>query len=683
MAANATCQAILANYTAAATAADNCTASPAKAQSPAIGTTLSLGNHTLTLTATDAAGNSRTCSMRVTVTDQTAPTVTCPANITVAANAQCQYKLLNYRNLMLVSDNCTANPSRLQTPAAGAFVPLGANTLTMRATDAAGNFTTCSFTVTVTDQTKPVLNCPSLVQENADALTCRFVAPDFGALFGSDNCGIASSQQPPLVAGEPTFPGSYLVSLGVADAAGNTANCTFLLLVNSPDADGDGYQICDGDCNDEDPTVHPGAPELCDGVDNNCDALDDNIAVSILAEAPGSFCQQGLVELTAEAGFTDGKYLWSTGADTRSINVGAMSPTVFSVTVSSPSGCVGTASYLFRPEDWLSAYTILAEQSANLQQTEVANGGVGVKSASAAAALTVGGGSTVPDFVRAQMVNDDGSNQIGATLISAANITLPIFETNNQAGGTSLSVPAGSVRTVTGVTFGNVSVGANATLIFNGQDVVNTKNITLGGGAKMIFNQCTHVRVKGTFTMADQSQVLRAGDGEVIFFVEKAATIGGGCAVEASIYTKAALKVTGKANAPTLLTGLFIAKTLISTQARWQADGYCGACSGGGNGTGGGKPGDGRAVLGTELQLLLFPNPTDNVLNVAAWGLPEQSAEITVLDPLGRTVLRTESQALLRDGEKIALAQLAPGTYILRVRLENGAVETARFVIAR
>ncbi len=41
------------------------------------------------------------------------------------------------------------------------------------------------------------------------------------------------------------------------------------------DVDGDGYRTEDGDCNDADPQIHPGAEELVDGVDNDCDGLID------------------------------------------------------------------------------------------------------------------------------------------------------------------------------------------------------------------------------------------------------------------------------------------------------------------------------------------------------------------------------------------------------------------------
>ena len=39
------------------------------------------------------------------------------------------------------------------------------------------------------------------------------------------------------------------------------------------DHDGDGVSSCDGDCDDGDPTRHPGAVELCNGVDDDCDGV--------------------------------------------------------------------------------------------------------------------------------------------------------------------------------------------------------------------------------------------------------------------------------------------------------------------------------------------------------------------------------------------------------------------------
>ncbi len=45
-------------------------------------------------------------------------------------------------------------------------------------------------------------------------------------------------------------------------------------IANPTDKDGDGTQAGE-DCNDFDPTIHPGAQEYCDGVDNNCDGLTD------------------------------------------------------------------------------------------------------------------------------------------------------------------------------------------------------------------------------------------------------------------------------------------------------------------------------------------------------------------------------------------------------------------------
>jgi hypothetical protein len=75
-----------------------------------------------------------------------------------------------------------------------------------------------------------------------------------------------------------------------------------------------GYVDTGGDCDDDDLFLSPGEPEICDGIDNNCDSeIDEDSAV--LGAAPdcaASVCND--ID-TARSGMTDGTFFFTDGVD--------------------------------------------------------------------------------------------------------------------------------------------------------------------------------------------------------------------------------------------------------------------------------------------------------------------------------------------------------------------------------
>src|SRR5204862_4587235 len=104
-------------------------------QSPAAGTLAGLGANTITVTATDEAGNSAPCTTTFTVMDTTVPTVSCPAPTSASADGSCQAAVPNVLSGVTASDSCsgTNGITLVQSPAAGTLVGLGTNTITVRA----------------------------------------------------------------------------------------------------------------------------------------------------------------------------------------------------------------------------------------------------------------------------------------------------------------------------------------------------------------------------------------------------------------------------------------------------------------------------------------------------------------------------------------------------------------------
>ncbi len=157
-----------------------------------------VGKTTVTYLAEDAEDNTSVCSFTVEVIDSQMPTLTCPQNQVFAAtcpNAQ----IPDYRNLVVVSDNCPGDVALTQVWAQGTTLgaifapnqPVAGNSFNVVITGKDKyNTSTCSFTVTLQDGDAPI---PTLA-----------VLPNL-----IDSCGVFIVEAP--TANDPCNPGAPII----------------------------------------------------------------------------------------------------------------------------------------------------------------------------------------------------------------------------------------------------------------------------------------------------------------------------------------------------------------------------------------------------------------------------------------------------------------------------------------
>jgi gliding motility-associated-like protein len=211
-----------------ATATDNCSVTITD-NAPA---NFPIGNTTVTYTATDGSGNSVTCIQVVIVIDAENPTITCPADIIVYADENCEFSLPDYTLLAISNDNCTALPTITQSPAIGSILELGNYIITLTTTDNSGNNSNCTFEVSVLDTISPIVNCLAGQTEILDEY-CQFVIPDYSLMTDlTDNCDdeLFVTQFPEVGTvydGVQNLP----ITLTFEDASGNITTCYFKVEV--------------------------------------------------------------------------------------------------------------------------------------------------------------------------------------------------------------------------------------------------------------------------------------------------------------------------------------------------------------------------------------------------------------------------------------------------------------------
>ena len=131
-------------------------------------------------------------------------------------------------------DDCGVTITQTAGPSSGSLFSAASSpyTITYEAADPYGNTTTQSFTVTVVDTEAPSITCPPDVFAGCDTVV------SYAPPVATDNCtGVTTS----LLSGFPSggvFPqGTTTVTYEAEDVSGNTAQCSFDVLVDTESTD--------------------------------------------------------------------------------------------------------------------------------------------------------------------------------------------------------------------------------------------------------------------------------------------------------------------------------------------------------------------------------------------------------------------------------------------------------------
>jgi Glycine rich protein/HYR domain/Secretion system C-terminal sorting domain len=210
----------------APTANDNCSIT-SFVESDSSGTAFTTGTHTVQYIVTDASGNSDTASFIITVTDNEAPGIICPQDITVVADSGFCTATLSNIGTAITTDNCGIASAGND---ASATYPLGTTVVTWTTTDGSGNTSTCQQLITVIDTLAPQFSSILVNIQLCVGDTLLFVPPT-----ATDYCSpVTVTQTSGPASGSVLQAGTYIVQFSAADTSGNTAFTGYGVTVLDP-----------------------------------------------------------------------------------------------------------------------------------------------------------------------------------------------------------------------------------------------------------------------------------------------------------------------------------------------------------------------------------------------------------------------------------------------------------------
>ncbi|RKE98314.1 HYR domain-containing protein [Ichthyenterobacterium magnum] len=297
-----------------ASATDNCPGVTTSSV-PASGSVFPLGTTEVTVTATDASGNTDVCTFNVTINDTENPVVTCPDDIVQSNDSGSCDAVVTF--MASATDNCPGVTTS-SVPASGSVFPLGTTEVTVTATDASGNTDVCTFNVTINDTENPIVVTQDIIVQ-LDASGNASIVPADVNDGSSDNCMMSTLS---LDVTDFTCEdlGANTVNLIVTDQSSNSASvpATVTLIDNTlPEI------ICPSDFTVQVDGTYTVPNYIQDGtvvVSDNCDDDLDRVQTPIPGTELGPGSHNIRVEVTDDSGNTAECSFKVTVDDTLSIN---------------------------------------------------------------------------------------------------------------------------------------------------------------------------------------------------------------------------------------------------------------------------------------------------------------------------------------------------------------------------
>ena len=198
---------------------DNCSYIITQTEGLPSGSLFPVGVTTNSFEIEDGSGATANCSFTVSVTDNIAPTITCPADVTVDADVDlCTASGVDL-GIATASDNCSG--FIVSNDAVEPYA-VGSHVVFWTVQDDSGNSATCNQLLTVVDNQPPSITCPSDVTVPNDAGVCVATGVDLGVSITTDNCAVLSVVND---AAEPFTTGTTVVTWTVTDVNGLTNTC--------------------------------------------------------------------------------------------------------------------------------------------------------------------------------------------------------------------------------------------------------------------------------------------------------------------------------------------------------------------------------------------------------------------------------------------------------------------------